>query len=70
MIKTVIEDNKLPKIFLDTVDWDIINLCIECEFADFVPPGFYVGQAYWYVVGHFPCGWSGPLSRGGRIIIY
>jgi hypothetical protein len=66
----VIAKNKLPKVFLDTVNWDILHLCMEGEFADVYPPGFYASQAYWYASGHFPCGWRGTFPRSGNRIIY
>lgn len=68
-IEHVVRDNKLPPVIQSCVNWDILHLAIESEFADIVPPGFYAGQAYWYVAGHFPCGWEGPIP-GGRPIIY
>lgn len=66
----VIQDHNLPKAFLDTVDWDILHLCMEAELADIYPPGFYASQSYWYMKGHFPCGWKGPFPSGGKLIIY
>jgi hypothetical protein len=66
----VAERNKLPQMFIDTVNWDILHLCMECEFADVYPPGFYASQAYWYMAGHFPCGWRGPFPDGGKLVIY
>src|SRR6185437_10721626 len=57
-IDTVVRENSLPKAFEDAVQWDILHVCMESEFADLVPPGFYAGQAYWYTVGHFTCGWQ------------
>ena len=68
--QSVITRNNLPKVFLDTVDWDILHLCMEAEFADIYPPGFYASQAYWYMKGHFPCGWTGPFPQGGKLVIY
>jgi len=60
--------NELPQIFIDTVQWDILHVCMEAEFADIFPPGFYASQAYWYVKGHFPCGWAGDFPEGTLII--
>jgi hypothetical protein len=67
--KEVITENKLPKVFVDTVNWDILHLCMESEYADVYPPGFYASQAYWYLKGHFPCGWRGRFPEG-RLVIY
>ena len=68
-IQPVVRENNLPKVFGDMVQWDILGVCMEAEYADIVPPGFYASQAYWYVKGHFPCGWEGEFPRG-RLIVY
>ena len=68
--RDLISKEGLPKVFLDTVDWDILHICMEAEFSDVYPPGFYASQAYWYVKGHFPCGWRGSFPSGGKLIIY
>jgi hypothetical protein len=67
--KGIVEQYALPKAFIDVVRWDVLHLCMECEYADIVPPSFYAGQSYWYANGHFPCGWDGELP-GGRPIVY
>jgi hypothetical protein len=61
--------HQLPKVFVDTVQWDILHVCMEAEYADVYPPGFYASQAYWYVKGHFPCGWQGEFPKG-KLIVY
>lgn len=66
--KAVIHEYNLPKSFLDTVNWDIVHLCMEAEYADVYPPGFYASQAYWYANGRFPCGWQGSFPQGKLII--
>ena len=68
-IKDVCQKHGLPKVFVDTVEWDILHLCMEAEFADVYPPGFYASQAYWYTKGHFPCGWQGKFPKG-KLIVY
>lgn len=68
-IERVVRENDLPKVFEDTVQWDILAVCMEAEYADVQPPGFFKSQAYWYVSGHFPCGWEGEFPEG-RLIIY
>jgi hypothetical protein len=67
-IREVVETHKLPKVFEDTVQWDTLMVCMEAEFADIYPPGFFASQAYWYVEGHFPCGWKGDFPNGRQII--
>jgi hypothetical protein len=68
-IEQVKRENQLPKMFDDTVNWDIVHACMEADYADIYPPGFFASQAYWYVHGHFPCGWQGPFPKG-KLIIY
>jgi len=59
----------LPSVFRDMVQWDILGVCWEAEFSHVCEPGWYAGNAFWYMNGHFPCGWLGELP-GGRPIIY
>lgn len=68
-IADVVRDNKLPQSFEDTVQWDILHLCMEAEYSDIFPPGFYASQAYWYLKGHFPCGWQGKFPDG-RLVVF
>jgi len=60
----------LREDFLAELDWNILHLFMEAEFSDIYPPGFYASHAYWYSVGHFPCGWRGQFPQGGRLLIY
>jgi len=60
---------ELPKLVQETVQWDVLHVCLEAEFSDCIPPGFYASNAYWYRVGHFPCGWRGKFPDG-TIVIY
>jgi hypothetical protein len=53
-----------------SVRWDIIHLCMEAEYADLYPPGFFAAKGYWYVAGHFPCGWHRNFPKEGKLIIY
>jgi hypothetical protein len=68
-VATVLEEHDLLKEFVDSVQWDILGACMEAEFADVQPPGFFASQAFWYVQGHFPCGWKGDFPDG-RLILY
>ena len=68
-IEAVVRAHSLSKAFEDIVQWDILGVCTEAEYADVYPPGFYASQAYWYVKGHFPCGWEGEFPKG-KLIIY
>jgi hypothetical protein len=66
----IIRANKLPKAFLDTVGWDIHNICMELEYADLIPPRFFAERAKWYLAGHFPCGWEGDFPVGGKLVVF
>jgi hypothetical protein len=68
-IEPAVREHKLPKAFGDTVQWDILHACMETEYADVYPPGFYANLASWYIKGHFPCGWQGVFPQG-MLIIY
>ena len=65
----VVRESRLPQVFVHTVEWDIVHVCMEAEYADVYQPGYYASQAYWYVKGHFPCGWQGDFPNG-KLIIY
>jgi hypothetical protein len=39
-------EEKDRKALTDTVRWDILNLLMEMEFSDIVPPSFYAGLAF------------------------
>lgn len=65
----VVQANQLPKHFVDMIQWDILHLCMEAEYADVFPPGFFASQAYWYLNGHFPCGWNGDFPKG-QLVVY
>ncbi|MFO0885063.1 MAG: hypothetical protein U0894_12890 [Pirellulales bacterium] len=67
-IETLVKQHDLPKVFEDTVQWDLLGVCLESEFADVYPPGFFASNAYWYIKGHFPCGWQGEFPKGTLII--
>jgi hypothetical protein len=67
-IETFVREYNLPRVFENTVKWDILGVCMEAEYADVYPPGFYGSHAYWYVKGHFPCGWQGEFPKGTLIV--
>ena len=68
-IKDVVRQNSLPKGFENTVQWDVLHVCMEAKYADIYPPGYYASHAYWYIKGHFPCGYQGEFPKG-KLIIY
>ncbi|WP_063571246.1 MULTISPECIES: hypothetical protein [Luteibacter] len=67
--RSVVEANRLPKHFVDVVQWDILHVCMEAEYADVFQPGFFASQSYWYLNGHFPCGWTGRFPNG-KLVVY
>jgi hypothetical protein len=66
----VVREHDLPEIFETRVRTDISWVCIEAEYADVVPPGFFTANAFWYINGHFPCGWQGEFPPKGTLVIY
>jgi hypothetical protein len=69
-IEAVVREHHLPEIFCAQVRNDITMLCMESEYADVCPLGFFAGSYYWYAKGHFPCGWRGDMAPHGRFVIY
>jgi len=55
--------NSLLRNFELRVHWNLWSACMETEFADVWPPGFYANLMYWYLKGHLPCGWQGVRSK-------
>lgn len=68
-IAGVVRECSLPKIFGIRVRNDVTGLCMEAEYADVCPPGFFTSLGHWYVNGHFPCGWFGVFPPG-KLVIY
>lgn len=68
-VAQVVSEHALPKVFEDTVQWDVLHLLMEAEYSDIVAPSFYAAQAFWYVNGRFPCGWAGAFPNG-RLVIF
>jgi hypothetical protein len=68
-IAAVVREHALPKIFRIQVRGDITCACMEAEYADVCPPGFFTSIGQWYVDGHFPCGWWGAFPQG-KLVIY
>jgi hypothetical protein len=67
-IAVIIREKGLPEIFNIQVNHDITGLCMEAEYADMCPPGLFTRIGYWYLNGHFPCGWSGVFPQGKPVI--
>jgi hypothetical protein len=68
-IVAIVREYALPEIFRILVRGDMTLLCMESEYADVCPPGFFTNIGYWYVNGHFPCGWWGVFPQG-KLVVY
>jgi hypothetical protein len=68
-IAAVVHEYNLPEIFSIQVNHDIIGLCMESEYTDVCLPGLFTSIGYWYLNGHFPCGWWGVFPQG-KLVIY
>jgi hypothetical protein len=68
-IAAVVRVNNLPEIFSIQVNYDITGVCMEAEYADVCPSGFFTHIGDWYLRGHFPCGWWGMFPQG-RLVVY
>jgi hypothetical protein len=68
-IAAVVHENNLPKVFNIQVNYDITLVCMEAEYADVCPAGFFTSIGNWYVNGHFPCGWWGAFPQG-KLVVY
>ena len=67
----VVKEHELPKRFVDDVRWDMLNLLMEAEYDDIMEPGFYTRLAFWYVKGHFPCGYEHyPPRADSRLVVF
>jgi hypothetical protein len=62
--EAVARREKLSASLLASVSWDLLAACMEYEFADLRPPGFYDRLASLYLLGRFPCGWQGEYPNG------
>ena len=68
-IAAVVRENNLPEIFSIQVNYDMLGVCMEVEYADGCVPGLFTSLGHWYLNGHFPCGWWG-MFPAGRLVVY
>lgn len=68
-IEAIQDAYDLPKVFRDTVEWDILTALLEEQYSQYVPRYFYTDMLQWYLRGHFPCGYDGDYPNG-RFIVY
>lgn len=69
-IRQAMEKHSVPPALIKQIEWDLIHLLFEAEFADIVSPSFYAGLSYWYCKSRFPCGWQPQSGGSGLPIIY
>ena len=49
---------------------DIVRLsCMECEYSDVVPLGYFYMLAELVIAGRFPCGYNGEYPHG-QLFVY
>jgi hypothetical protein len=64
--RAVVAEHDLPKQFTGSIQWDLLSACMESEYSDLIPPGFFAMIVEWYRQGRFPCGW-GSRDENGRL---
>ena len=63
-MRSKLENEGLPQIVADCVEWDTIH-AVACEhYAAWNPPRFFERLLIFYQNGHFPCGWIGTWPEG------
>lgn len=56
-------------VFVDCVQWDVLNGSMALIYEDCKPPSFYLDVMKIYQSGHFPCGWDGEWPNGSLLYI-
>lgn len=51
------------QFFLQTLNWDLLGICMAHEYHDIISTRYYNLMKYWYLAGHFPCGWIGEVPE-------
>jgi hypothetical protein len=66
-----------PKFPTDSFRWDILQICLNLEYSEQIETEYYKRLAYWYLAGHFPCGWEGEVPEDfkgafqvGKLVVY
>lgn len=63
------EKNKLDKVFINCVKWDILNAIMESTYSKCNHrPVFFLELLKVYESGNFPCGWHGEWPEGNLIV--
>lgn len=56
---------------------DLLHICMALEYAKVYHSKYFEKLAYWYLNGHFPCGWQGDVQedfaiafQSGKLMVY
>jgi hypothetical protein len=66
-IKPNLPINFIPQLG-NSVKSDIFDLLIETHWSYLVEPVFFTPVTFWYIKGHFPCGWQGNFPDGKLLV--
>jgi hypothetical protein len=70
-IDAYLEAARIPVSIVPVIQWDVLHFCMECEYDDVFPVGFYAAQMFWYTQGNFPCGWEGgEFPKNGLRLVF
>jgi hypothetical protein len=47
---------------------DVLRLLLETHWSYLVEPVFFTPVTFWYIKGHFPCGWRGNFPDGKLLV--
>lgn len=73
-----IKENRAPRNLADSpFSGDILHICIALEYSDLYQSEYYTKLVYWYLNGHFPCGWEGEVPEDfegafqvGKLVVF
>ena len=64
-------ERHLPRKVRQIIHCDVRAICMEAEYSDVVPAGWYTKHLKpWYLRGHLPCGWTGEFLREGTVMVF
>jgi hypothetical protein len=70
-LRSLYRERALPKKFRQIIHGDTHAICMEAEYSDVVPAGWYTKHLKpWYLNGHLPCGWTGEFLREGELMVF
>jgi hypothetical protein len=63
-LNKVVDVETIKKITIQ----DIRRLLIEASWSHLAEPAFFAPVTFWYIKGHFPCGWRGEFPNGKLLV--